>query len=70
MEATHEYKQMKLEQDTTSDYVRNYKSGDSFELWYKVGGGGGHELYISEPVIEFTFVKENEREDREGDFIF
>jgi hypothetical protein len=34
-----------------------YEYGDSFELWYKVGGGGGHELYISEPQIEFIFEK-------------
>jgi len=32
------------ELDNQSDFVKNYKVGDKFELWYKVGGGGGHEI--------------------------
>lgn len=49
--------------DAQSDFVHMYKPGDGFELWYKVGGGGGHEIYITRPNIEFTF-----EQDKGGNF--
>lgn len=65
VEATHDYQMVIREFDEQSDFVRNYKNGDGFELWYKVGGGGGHELQISRPSIEFVF--ENEEQDKVED---
>lgn len=57
LNATHEYQYVIKEFDGRSDFVKDQRLGDSFELWQKVGGGGGHELQISEPTIEFIFEK-------------
>lgn len=66
VEATHDYQMIVKEFGEESDFVRNYKNGDGFELWYKVGGGGGHELQVSRPSIEFVFGEHGQERNLEG----
>jgi len=37
--------------DSNSKFVSMFQPGDYYELYYKVGGGGGHQLFIDNASI-------------------
>jgi hypothetical protein len=52
----HEWTEVEAVFDGQNDIVRLSVPGCRYEVWYKVGGGGGHELHVDHFNLVATFV--------------
>ena len=43
---------------------KKFKRGDKIQVWWLVGGGGGHELHVEECEIKVKVYWDQEKEDR------
>jgi len=55
--AEHVRKTVTLRLDASSPFVANFMPGDYFELHYKVGGGGGHQLFVQNASLTFELAE-------------
>ena len=44
------------------EFLRDIEPGEEleFDIWYKVGGGGGHELYLDDVKIFVEYYPDKE----------
>jgi len=58
--ADHQMRETTFALDHHSPIVQTAQQGDYFELHYKVGGGGGHKLFVNDPEFTMTLKGENQ----------
>eukprot|EP00341_Mesodinium_pulex_P002978 CAMPEP_0116950372 /NCGR_PEP_ID=MMETSP0467-20121206/39432_1 /TAXON_ID=283647 /ORGANISM="Mesodinium pulex, Strain SPMC105" /LENGTH=257 /DNA_ID=CAMNT_0004635109 /DNA_START=1446 /DNA_END=2219 /DNA_ORIENTATION=+ len=60
--AEHELKEIRFTLDRSSQIILSARAGDYFELHYKVGGGGGHRLFVYDPEFVITILQTQTQE--------
>ena len=53
--AEHSWSTQRYIYEVDSQLLNSSQQGDIFEIWYLVGGGGGHQLYIRDMKIEIEY---------------